>query len=114
VPLRESVEVFIASDPESRKPAVPLALAGEALVELRRYPEAIESLERALSLMEGAGHEIWRVARAEFALARALLARDRDRAISLARSAEARFSEQPTLNPGRLAKVREWLTARAK
>jgi tetratricopeptide (TPR) repeat protein/tRNA A-37 threonylcarbamoyl transferase component Bud32 len=86
---------------------------GDALVELRRAGEAIEPLERALTIRKKNEPDASRLALTEFALARALCESHRDcsRGLSLAQSA-LRHSSQDASSAESRAGILTWLSKR--
>jgi tetratricopeptide (TPR) repeat protein len=72
--------------------AATLAAIGSTLVELGRPAEALAPLERSLAIWARAGVDHPDLAEAQFALARALPARARERATALAREAKGRYA----------------------
>lgn len=113
--LRAAVAIWDAVSPGNSTAAVPLHILAEALVELGDLAAAEPPARRAVALLEETSSDPARLARARFALARALW-RDRGSrpaALELARAAEEGLAKRPDLNPRRLARVRAWL-ARAR
>lgn len=85
---------------DTRIAQVRLALGQRAL--------AVPALEASLATLERGSNLEWR-ADAEFALARGLDERDRDRAVALARAALARYREVGDRTAAVQAEVSTWL-----
>ena len=94
---------------EHAKTAFPLHGLGVALVELGRFEEARPLLERALAIRTRAGVEPVDMGELRFALARALVAKDRARALELARTARGDLVELRAADE--VARVDAWLLA---
>ncbi len=112
--LRRALEVREkALGAEHPRVAQTLAMLGEALVEDGQLREARERLERAVALSTRVELTPPDVARARFALARALWPSvgERPRALSLAREAQAAYERSAPAYAPRARVVRSWLSA---
>src|SRR5262249_50921132 len=99
-----------ALGPRSVQLAYPLTGIGELELELRRPSQAIEALEKALSLRADPTVDPLKRAKTELALGKALWegASDRARAVTLVTHARDAFS---AARPTELAEARAWLSA---
>ena len=85
---------------------------GECLVAAGKSKEAIEPLERAVEQQQGSGHPV-KLAKSQFALARALWESggNRARARKLAKEAERAYVRAPGEPRMQLKAIRAWLDA---
>lgn len=88
-----------------------LRLIGEAHLALGERARALPPLERALAILSPLQLSAGFLAETRFALAKALGAADRDRAVALARAAREGFEEKGRIAQRQLAEVDRWLTA---
>ncbi|WP_141618642.1 tetratricopeptide repeat protein [Myxococcus sp. AB036A] len=113
VHLRRSLEVREkALGAEHPRVAQTLGLLGEALVEGGRLRESREPLERAVALGKKVELAPAELARANFALARALWQsqEERPRALALAREAQTAYARSAPIHAPRAHTVRVWLS----
>jgi eukaryotic-like serine/threonine-protein kinase len=106
--LRRRETLYGVDHPEV---AFPLAGLGEALVELGRMAEARAPLERALAICASKGSDARDVGEIRFALARAVEAVDRERALNLAdesRRDYARLGDEDAVRT-----IDQWVAARS-
>jgi tetratricopeptide (TPR) repeat protein/Ser/Thr protein kinase RdoA (MazF antagonist) len=110
---RAVVVVEKALPPDHPELASLLVGQGETLVALGRTSESVPPLERALRILEPRGGNAMRLARARFALARALFATKGDaaRVGTLAEKARRGFTRP---SPQRAAQVADWMAHQAK
>ncbi|MEZ4380419.1 MAG: serine/threonine-protein kinase [Nannocystaceae bacterium] len=97
--------------PDHPELAYPLAGLGSALVELMRYTEALDPLERALAIRSRKDVPPVDIGEIRFALARALPIDGRPRALELARAAAVDYAElgdQATVD-----RINAWLSEQA-
>jgi eukaryotic-like serine/threonine-protein kinase len=90
--------------------AFPLTSLGDALRCQGRGAEAVAVLERAVRIREVSGrNDPVELARSRFALAQALPAKERARALTLARTAEAAFAAAGPRTASERTEVEDWL-----